>query len=406
VGFDQAPAGVTDRVNTAALRAPRKGCCPLCGGPAPDPFVDLGTVPANCSSFKATAAESRNVPAGSIRLAFCPACGYIYNVDFDESVIEYDNTYNNSLNCSATFRAFEEDLSAELIERWQLDRGRIIDIGCGKGEFLSLLCRLSNSTGVGFDPSWSGGPTDAGVQIVPSVYDETTAVEPADLVCCRHVLEHLEDPVSFAALLRRALNAASGLYIEVPNAGHVLGSDDLWDIIYPHRSYFAAPSLERLITDAEISVLHTTVSFGGQFLSLYGSATAESSQTAGRDQALAELAGNVRTFASRLSERIARSAALVGNLRRAGKVAALWGAGARGVTFLNVVPGAADIDLVVDSNPRKAGLHVPGTGQVVVSPDEPALRKADSVMIMNPMYLTEITDLLRQARSAAQVVVV
>jgi hypothetical protein len=73
---------------------------------------------------------------------------------------------------------------------------------------------------------------------------------------------------------------------------------------------------------------------------------------------------------------------------------------------LNVVPGAADVDLVIDSNPRKAGLHVPGTGQVVVSPDEPALRKADSVIIMNPMYLTEITDLLHQAGSAAQVVVV
>jgi len=36
--------------------------------------------------------------------------------------------------------------------------------------------------------------------------------------------------------------------------------------------------------------------------------------------------------------------------------------------FLNLVPAGAKIDVVVDLNPRKQGMYIPGTGQRVVCP--------------------------------------
>jgi hypothetical protein len=41
-----------------------------------------------------------------------------------------------------------------LIERYDLYGKDIIEIGCGQGEFLTLLCELGGNRGVGFDPAY------------------------------------------------------------------------------------------------------------------------------------------------------------------------------------------------------------------------------------------------------------
>ena len=56
-------------------------------------------------------------------------------------------------------------------------------------------------------------------------------------------------------------------------------------------------------------------------------------------------------------------------MRRSGIKPVVWGAGSKGVTFLNVLKSDGAIDYLVDINPYKQGLYVPGTGQQVVSPD-------------------------------------
>ena len=45
----------------------------------------------------------------------------------------------------------------------------------------------------------------------------------------------------------------------------------------------------------------------------------------------------------------------------------MWGAGARGVTLLNMLNDSR-IEYAVDINPRKQGKYVPGTGQQIVEP--------------------------------------
>lgn len=61
-----------------------------------------------------------------------------------------------------------------------------------------------------------------------------------------------------------------------------------------------------------------------------------------------------------------------GNLSRLfekGSRIVLWGAGAKGVTFLNTQKAGRQIEYVVDINPRKQGMYVAGTGQRIVAPE-------------------------------------
>ena len=72
----------------------------------------------------------------------------------------------------------------------------------------------------------------------------------------------------------------------------------------------------------------------------------------------------------------------------------VWSAGARGVNFLNIADTENSIEYVVDINPNKHGLHASGTAQKVVEPEFLVQYKPDIVIVMNPNYLTEITNSL------------
>ena len=74
--------------------------------------------------------------------------------------LEYRPGYENSLRGSGRFAQYDDALTAALLERYQL-RGRlIIEIGCGRGEFLGALCERGGNSGIGFDPSYSNEEED------------------------------------------------------------------------------------------------------------------------------------------------------------------------------------------------------------------------------------------------------
>ena len=68
---------------------------------------------------------------------------------------------------------------------------------------------------------------------------------------------------------------------------------------------------------------------------------------------------------------------------------------ASGVTLRNVLGGDRGIDYVVDLNPHKQGKYVAVTGQRVVSPEFLRTVRPTDVIVMNPIYESEIADSVR-----------
>jgi hypothetical protein len=73
---------------------------------------------------------------------------------------------------------------------------------------------------------------------------------------------------------------------------------------------------------------------------------------------------------------------------------ALWGAGAKGVSFLNAVDPASRLGAVIDLNPSKQSRCLPVTGHRVVAPEELRGRDIACVVITNPAYRDEIAGTL------------
>jgi len=80
----------------------------------------------------------------------------------------------------------------------------------------------------------------------------------------------------------------------------------------------------------------------------------------------------------------------------AGSICGIWGAGAKGATFCNMVdPNRKLFSFVVDLTEEKIGKFIPGTGHRIVSYE--SLRNTKTVLLMNPNYHSENQMLLDEA---------
>jgi hypothetical protein len=169
------------------------------------------------------------------------------------------------------------------------------------------------------------------------------------------------------------------------------------DLFFEHYSYFSRETLAFALRRAGFlspSIEHV---FDGQYLWAAARLDAHG-QTRGEERAREEVAAPdmlvartldaVRNFRHGYEDNVARSRARVAGLP--GKVA-VWGAGAKGITFVNTVdPDATLIDCVVDINEKKQGSFVPVTAHPIVAPATATARGARSVVVMNPNYRSEI----------------
>ncbi len=362
--------------------------CPVCGARAAGPAVlDWRSLPVFCNVLMSDRAAALSAPRADIRLVQCPTCTLVHNEAFDEALAAYAPGYENALHHSAVFRQFSDDLVERLVRERSLGGGLVVEVGSGGGSFLRDLCERAGARGIGFDPSRPADEDDGRVQLRAQPFPADGALD-ADLIVSRHVFEHLPQPVVVMAAIAAALqrSASSACYLEVPDGDYMLRAGAVWDVIYEHCSYFTAASLHHLVTAAGVSVTRLESAFGGQYLWLEAEAagTSISLDAEVLDTTLragAEFGGEATRIVDRWRERI-------GELAARGPVVA-WGAGSKGVTFLNLMP-AGTIDAIVDLNPLKHGKFVPVTGHEVVAPTQLAERSPSSVVVMNPLYVDEV----------------
>ena len=377
--------------------------CPICGSAAIDMFFEWNDVPVHCNVLWETREQAQKAPRGDIELGFCRSCGHIYNFKFDPERLEYSQKYENSLYHSPRFRQYARDLVDYLTDKFSLNDKHIIEIGCGKGDFLYQICRKGANRGTGFDPSYE--PDRAGYEkldyltFIVDFYSEKYASLPADLICCRHVLEHMRSPVEFLRSVKNNVNAQAhaAVFFEVPNVLFTLDDLAIWDIIYEHCSYFSPMSLFYLFEMLGFDVLGLRETFGGQFLTIEAiSSGHESEEPLVFRYPLTEMQEKVRQFEQRFEEKVAAWDRIFTDRLAAMERGVVWGAGSKGVSFLNFFGEKAGIDYVVDVNPNKHDKYVPASGQKIVPPEFLAEYKPEYVIIMNPLYAEEIREQLNR----------
>src|SRR5205807_2416657 len=106
--------------------------------------------------------------------------------------------------------------------------------------------------------------------------------------------------------------------------------------------------------------------------------------------AVTEVVRLAHAYARAEQDRVRTWRALVRQRAASGAVA-VWGAGAKGVTFCNLVdPECRLLVCVLDVNPAKQGKYIAGTGHRIRAPADLGREGVATVLVLNPNYLTEI----------------
>jgi SAM-dependent methyltransferase len=368
-------------------------------------FLEIPQAPVLCNVPADSPEEALRIPRRDIQLAFCPACGHMFNQAFQSELVRYGEEYENSLHFSPFYGSEMQSLASDLIERLGLHGKRIVEIGCGQGDFLKLLVSGGRNTGVGFDPSYVRTPgdsfADSRLELIPDYYTDQYVVTKVDFLCSRSVLEHIADPRAFLSMVRRSLGAGrrTAVFFEVPNGLSILRELSVWDIQYENRSYFTAPSLVRLFDEIGFQVCRLAEAFAGQFLRVEACPGGpEEEILLDQEAAIESMQGWVDRFTRGYQQRLEKWSETGRRAAAQGKTVVVWGGGSKGVTFLNRMRDHISVEYVIDVNPRKWGKFITGAGIKIVPPTYLAEQRPDIVVVMNPIYESEIRATLRDLK--------
>ena len=373
-----------------------------------DVFYVMDIVPVHSVMNVHSHVEALNFPTGAIELGFCGECAFISNTLFDPSCIAYSQDCEESQGYSKTFNDFLTDSTKDLIDRYDIRNKEIIEIGCGKGEFLRLICSLGNNRGLGFDPAYIPGrneyqPADrdhkGNAMFIRDYYSEKYSHYKADAFICRMTLEHISRPYDFLNMVRRAIgNRSSLVCFQVPNMTRILKDCAFEDIYYEHCSYFTAGALETLFRLSGFDVLDVRSVYGDQYLMLEGLPVADS--IVNKAGSLENTVQETRTLISHFVETYRNKIEIywknrIDEMFRQRQKVVVWGSGSKGVAFLTTLGIKESVEYVVDINPHRQGTYMAGTGQAIVAPEFLKKYQPDAVIIMNAIYKTEIEEDLK-----------
>ena len=370
--------------------------CPVCDSNEVSRCIQIADVPVYCNVLLSSREQAINTARGDIELTYCKSCGHVFNSAFDVQKINYTQEYENSLHFSPRFQEYASSLAEQLVDRYQLYRKTIIEIACGKGEFLASICALGNNKGIGFDPSYVPGhvndDTLENVEFIQDYYSEKYSAYQANLICCRQALEHIETPIKFLNTVRRAIGNQKdcAVFFEVPNVMFTLKDMGIWDLIYEHCSYFCADSLKKAfqISGYEVSNVQTT--FGHQFLCADAFPNDINELNIDSSNGVEGVEEYAEKFEQSYKEKTEIWKSRLEDFKRRGLKVVVWGAGSKGVTFLNALNIREEVEYIVDLNPHKHGKFVPGTGHEVVAPNYLKTCRPEAIIVMNPLYTEEI----------------
>jgi 2-polyprenyl-3-methyl-5-hydroxy-6-metoxy-1,4-benzoquinol methylase len=320
-----------------------------------------------------TEADGRKSPSGHVRLVQSLQTGFVFNQAFDESLMVYDVNYHNEQTNSAYYKK-HQDTVFDLVKSFGIEGKKVVEIGCGKGHFFDVM-QANNINCIGFDPAYEGNNP----AIIKDYFSEKYNLE-ADLIILRHTLEHIMNPHLFLQEIAKANHYNGYVFIEVPAFDWIVDKKAFWDIFYEHCNYFTEETLAVMFQNA-----HTGKLFGDQYI--YCHANLDSlREKIPQQQHVIKWDLNFTDTITWWEKFVTTNTDIV-----------IWGAGAKGSTFLNLVdPDKTKIKAVIDINPEKQNKHVALSGHPIYGTDKLADLSCKHIIVMNENYLDEIKQQVRE----------
>ncbi len=377
----------------------RDRICIVCGNPLEGkPLMTLGGMPASAQDIPGQE-EMKEEHGISLSLHQCETCGL---VQFDCEPVAYYKDVIRSGGFTTTMVNLRRSQYRHFIEAYHLEGKKLIEVGCGQGEFLSVLSefpvkaygienreslvRLARERGLAVWKQFA----EKGEVLAP---DDGSASGPYDGFLSFNFLEHQPDPVGMLRCIADNLSEEGVGLITVPSLEYILEHDGYYELIRDHLAYYTFDTLRFTVETAGFQVLEEEM-VNRDTLSVIvrkrkqadGQPVSDSQRSAVDVSGLKESLDTIGREMGELTE----------DLNDRGKKLVIWGASHQGFTLASTTAVGRFAGYIIDSAPFKQGKYAPASHLPIVAPDHYHTDPADAILIVAPGYTDEIAGIIQE----------
>jgi 2-polyprenyl-3-methyl-5-hydroxy-6-metoxy-1,4-benzoquinol methylase len=344
-------------------------------------------IPLSVVGLKDTAEEAKKMANLVMNIHRCAYCGHVFNTEFDPKHVDYEESSNLVYNKGYSWESYQEQLANEWIETYDIRNRCVVEVGCGQGLFLARFVNHQNRC-IGFEPGIDAQqPHKKGIEIVRDYFNGAQlSTYPADIILCRHVIEHLSNPLDFLQEIALGCQNQKEMLLflaEVPMIDKALAQIRINDFLYEHVSNFTFHSFRTLFELAGFEILEHKARYDDEVVTIVARPK--------KSSLITKIHQESRQFQADVVQQYDNVHQTLSQWQNQNKSLALWAATGKGAAFMNMFDlSVKKIAYVVDSDSRKWGKYVPGTGQCIQPPQNLINNPVDKILICSNWHARDI----------------
>lgn len=377
----------------------REKICIVCKSPLEgNPLMTLNHMPASAQDIPGKE-ELEQEKGIALSLHQCSTCGL---VQFSCEPVSYYKDVIRSGGYSTTMVNLRTRQYKHFIDFCHLEGRKLIEAGCGQGEFLSVLTRFPvEAHGIEHRENLVQMAQEKGLSVWRQFAQEGEVLAspdgsvkgPYDGFLSFNYLEHQPDPVSMLRCIADNLTENGVGLITVPSLEYILQCDGYYELIRDHLAYYTFDTLRYTVETAGFEVLEEKM-VNRDTLSVIvrkrnSLKPSKSVKKTAENLDVSGLIESQNTIGAEMNE-------LVGDLEKQGKSLAVWGASHQGFTLASTTKIGEFARYMIDSAPFKQGRYAPASHLPIVSPDHFSHAPVDAVLIVAPGYTEEIAAIIKE----------
>jgi 2-polyprenyl-3-methyl-5-hydroxy-6-metoxy-1,4-benzoquinol methylase len=316
----------------------------------------------------------------SLEVCQCSGCGL---VQLSNNPVPYYREVIRATSFSEEMRKFRLNQFGSFIEKFSLKGKKIIEIGCGRGEYLSLMKQSGvDAYGLEHSPDSVAQCKYDSLKILKGFVDSgdyRIDNAPFEAFYILNFLEHLPDPNAvLRGIHKNVTDDAIGL-VEVPNFNMILRKKLFSEFISDHLSYFTKETLITTLKLNGFDIIECKEIWYDYIISAIVKKRGKLNLSEFHEHQI-KIKNEIQEYVARFKD----------------KRVAIWGAGHQAFSVISLLNLSDKIKFVIDSAVFKQGRYTPATHIPIVSPDTLKSDTVDAVIVMAAGYSNEVATILRQ----------
>ena len=370
--------------------------CISCGNDKLDILIKFDNFPESAQNIPSKE-ELDNEKGISIRLCQCQGCGL---VQFDCGAVSYYKDVIRAGGYTTTMTELRKKQYRGLIEKYNLQRKKFLEVGCGQGEFLNVLNDFDvEAYGIEHKEDLVAKAQEKGLQVWSDFAEnaETPLRDPYhngkyDVFLSFNFLEHQPNPKAMLECIYENLNEDGMGLVTVPSFEYILDLNVYYEFIHDHLAYYTFETLEYLLNSCGFEVLEKEMINRDTLSCIVKKIPRDKVKhmVIGGEQILIDgIKGNIVDLGNEVR-------ALLTEAEQRNEKLAVWGASHQGFTLASTTMLKDKARYIIDSAPFKQGKYAPASHLPIVSAEYFFVEPVERILIVAPGYTDEIAGIIRE----------